>query len=74
MKMRISVTVKANSKENSVEKISGNEFALRVKAPAKEGKANEAVIKVLSEYFGVAKSRINIVKGQTSKKKIVDIN
>ena len=71
--MRISVTVKANSRENTVEKLSDNEFAVRVKAPAKEGKANEAVIKSLSEYFGISRNRINIQKGHTSKKKIVDI-
>jgi uncharacterized protein (TIGR00251 family) len=72
--MRISVTVKANSRENSVEKLRDDEFAVRVKAPAKEGKANQAVIESLSGYFGIAKSRINILKGLTSKKKIIDVD
>jgi uncharacterized protein len=71
--MRISVIVKANSRENIVEKLGDREFAVRVKAQAKEGKANEAVIKALAEFFGIAKSRIDIIKGLTGKKKLVDI-
>ena len=47
--MKIKVTVKANSRENSVTRIGNNEFQLRVKAPAKQGKTNEAVIDLLGE-------------------------
>lgn len=38
------------------------------------GKANEAVIKALAEYFGIAKSNIALIKGQASKHKIFEIN
>jgi uncharacterized protein (TIGR00251 family) len=50
-----------------------NEFILSVKEPAKEGKANQAVIRLLSEYFGVPKSNISIIKGESSKNKIIQI-
>ena len=49
--------------------------ALKVKltsAPV-DGKANEALIKILSEHFQIAKNKINIVRGSTSKNKIVEI-
>ncbi|MBU0894961.1 MAG: DUF167 domain-containing protein, partial [Candidatus Omnitrophica bacterium] len=42
-------------------------------APAKEGKANEALIIALKHYFNVPKSRISIASGLGSKNKIVDI-
>ncbi len=71
--MKINIKVKPNSKQEKVEKISTTEFVLWVKAPAREGKANEAVIKLLSAYFGLAKSRINIVQGTSSKNKVVEI-
>ena len=71
--MRISVRVKANSKKESVEKIGEREFLVRVKAPAKEGRANEAVIELLSEYFNVPKSRISIAIGKSGKNKVVNI-
>ena len=42
-------------------------------APALEGRANEALIDVLSEHFGVKRSTIEIVKGLKSRYKIVNI-
>lgn len=72
--MKIIVKIKPNSKENSVAKTGENEFALRVKAPAKEGRANEAVIKLLSAYFDVPKTSITIIKGHSSKNKIISLH
>lgn len=71
--MRISARVRANSREEKVEKISDGQFAVHVRAPAKEGMANEAVIKALGAYFNIPKSRIRIAKGLGSKNKIIDI-
>ena len=48
-------------------------MAVSVKAPAKEGRANAAVIAAISEYFDVPKSRISIISGAGSRDKIVEI-
>ena len=53
--------------------ITEKEFVVRVKAPPREGKANEAVVKLLSEYFKMPRSMINIVHGENGKNKIVEI-
>lgn len=71
--MRINVKVKANSKEEKIEPLGNNQFAVKVKAPAHEGKANNAVIKLLSKYFDIPKSMIIISKGQQNNNKIIDI-
>ena len=71
--MRITVKIRPNAKADQVEKLSEGIFSVRVKAPAKEGKANNALIKVLSDYFDIPKSRISLVKGLGSKNKILDI-
>lgn len=71
--MKIFLKVKPNSKEDKVEKISENKFIVQVKAPPKEGKANEAVIKLLSGYLDVPRSRISIIQGQHSRNKIASI-
>ena len=44
-----------------------------VREPAVEGKANAGVVKILSEHFGVAKTRISLEKGSKSKFKIFEI-
>ena len=71
--MRISVRVKVNSKIEAVEKGEDNNFTVRVKAPAIEGRANDAVVKTLAEYFEIPKSRISVIKGLKSKIKLVEI-
>lgn len=72
--MNISVKVKPNSKENKIEKVRGNEFILRVKQAAKEGRANEAAVKLLSEFFDIPKSRIAIISGHKSRDKIISVD
>jgi|GEM_PF-335906 len=71
--MKILVYVKPRSAQVGVEKIGKDQFLVRVKAPAKENKANKEVIELLSDYFKVAKSQINILKGLKSRQKIVAI-
>lgn len=71
--MKISVKVKPNSKAEKIEKAGEGGFILYVKAPAKEGRANQTAIKLLSEYFDIPKSKITILKGQASKNKIVEL-
>jgi len=71
--MRISVRVKPNSKQNLVEAIGEKSYLVRVKEKALEGKANEAVIGMLSEYFDVPKIRVRVVTGMRARNKIIEI-
>lgn len=72
--MRISVKVKANTSQERIEKIDDTNFLVWTREKPVEGKANEAVIKALAEYFGIAKSKVVLIKGQASKHKIFEIN
>ena len=70
--MKIKIRVMPNSSKEEVVR-QDTEYIVRVKAPAQEGKANEAVIRVLAEHFKVSKSSIRIVSGFSGKHKIVEI-
>jgi uncharacterized protein (TIGR00251 family) len=70
--MKISLRVKPNMKEEKVERVD-DVFIVWVKEPAKEGRANRAVIELLSEYFKIPKSQIVILSGMKSKQKIIEI-
>ncbi|MEW6162998.1 MAG: DUF167 domain-containing protein [Nitrospirota bacterium] len=70
--MKISVRVKPNMKEEKVEK-EGGIYKVYVKGPAKKGRANRAMVELLSEYFNVPKSQIVILRGMKSKEKILGI-
>ncbi|MBI5193006.1 MAG: DUF167 domain-containing protein [Nitrospirae bacterium] len=71
--MKISVKVKTGSKKDSVNQMEGASYLVSVKAQPVEGKANEAIIKILSDYFNVPKSNINILRGEHSKNKVIEI-
>jgi len=47
---------------------------LRIAAPPVKGKANQELIKFLSDILGVSKSNLTIEKGMTSKMKVIGIS
>ncbi|HEX7598215.1 MAG TPA: DUF167 domain-containing protein [Polyangia bacterium] len=51
----------------------GDRLKVSVNAPPVEGKANQAVQRVLAEAFGVSRSAVTIVRGDTGKRKTVHI-
>ncbi|MEJ5172191.1 MAG: DUF167 domain-containing protein [Hydrogenothermaceae bacterium] len=72
--MKIKVKVKPASSKNEVKKIDENFFEIKTTVIPEKGKANEKVIELLSDFLDVPKSKIKIIKGETSKEKEVEIN
>ncbi|MEK7512678.1 MAG: DUF167 domain-containing protein [Patescibacteria group bacterium] len=54
-------------------RVDATHFTVAVVESPVEGAVNVAVIAALSEHFGVARSWIAIVRGATSRTKVVDI-
>ncbi len=46
---------------------------LRVTAPPVEGRANEAVVRLLSAALGVPRSRVAVVSGMSGRQKLVQV-
>ena len=70
--MKIKVRVSPRSARDEVVKM-GDDYLVRVRAQPREGKANEAVIKLLADYFGVTRSSIRIISGLSGRNIIVEI-
>jgi len=70
--MKIQVKVKPSSKTEEVSQ-EGDSFIVKAKEPPKEGKANQAVIKLLAEHFGVPQSQVRIVSGFRSRNKVIEV-
>ena len=51
----------------------GGRMKLRLAAPAVEGKANEALVEFLANYYGVPKRNVRIASGLRSRQKRVVI-
>lgn len=73
--MKISAHLKPNSRHRE-EVVVGDDGSLTIytKAPAIEGRANAAAVKLLAKHFGVAPSKIKLVRGATSKYKVFEID
>ncbi|MBF0489952.1 MAG: DUF167 domain-containing protein [Candidatus Omnitrophica bacterium] len=70
--MKLSIKVTPGAKKNLL-KQEGDLIKVYLTAPPVEGKANDALIKFLAEYYGVRSSMIDILKGLKSRQKIVNI-
>ncbi|QJU07034.1 DUF167 domain-containing protein [Candidatus Saccharibacteria bacterium oral taxon 955] len=73
--MKISVHLKPNSRHRE-EVVVGDDGVLIIytKAPAIEGRANEAATKLLAKHFGASPSNIKLLRGATSKNKVFEID
>jgi uncharacterized protein (TIGR00251 family) len=70
--VKIRAKVTPNSKIEGVVK-DGSVFLVRVKEPAKEGKANRAVIRLLAKHFGVSQGQVVISSGFGSRNKVIEV-
>jgi len=70
--VKIQVKVKPSSKNEEVSQ-EGDNFVVKVREPPKEGKANQAVIKLLAKHFSVSQGQVRILSGFKSKNKVIEI-
>ena len=71
--MKFKIIVKPNARKNEVTRNADGMLVIRVAVPPIEGKANEKVIEVLSEYLNKPKRSVSIVSGFKGKNKIIEV-
>jgi len=73
--MKISIHLKPNSRHRE-EVVANDDGSLTVytKAPAIEGRANLAAAKLLAKHFGVASSKVKLVRGASSRYKVFELD
>jgi hypothetical protein len=71
--IRLAVKVTPNAGRNEITGFKDGVLQVRVAAPPEKGKANKELTDFLSEALGLKKSSILIIKGQTSRNKVVVI-
>jgi uncharacterized protein YggU (UPF0235/DUF167 family) len=72
--MTITVTVKPGAKQEKVTKLDDLHYHVTVKERAKENEANFAVLDAVAEYFKVSVSRVKLLRGKTSRIKVLEIS
>lgn len=69
--MRVTVRVTPRAKKDEI--IAGDPLRVRVTAAPVDGAANAAVCKLLAKHYGLRKSAVRVVSGETARTKIVEI-
>jgi uncharacterized protein (TIGR00251 family) len=70
----ISVRLTPRSAKERIEARPDGTFAARVTAPPVEGKANDALCRLVAKAAGVPPSRVSIARGHQAREKVVRID
>ena len=68
--MKISIKAKPNSSKSSFDEDKNIAY---LKASPEKNKANVELIKLLAKHFKVSSAQVRIMKGLTSKEKVIEI-
>lgn len=71
--IRFAVRVQPRASCNEIVGWQGEALKVRLTAPPVEGKANQACLKFLADFFKVARRQVNLVGGLQSRQKIIEI-
>ena len=66
--------VQPGAKKSGVVGLHGDALKLRIASPPVDGRANAALLVFLAEALGVPKQSLQVVKGETSRRKTVRVS
>ena len=70
--LRVRLTPRAA--RNQIDGWDGDLLRVHVTAPPVEGKANYALLRLLADALDVSPSRLRLIKGQTSREKVIAVD
>jgi uncharacterized protein (TIGR00251 family) len=70
---RLAIKVTPNAGRNEITGWRGDVLQIKIAAAPEKGKANQELIDFLGRSLGVKKSAIAIIKGETRRNKIIEI-
>ena len=72
--LQLTVHLQPGSKTTSCAGIHGDALKIRLAAPPVDGKANQALVAWLAQTLGCPQNRIELIRGQTSRRKTLSID
>ena len=72
--MRFPVKVVPRAKKIGLAPGADGVLVVKVREPAEDGRANDAVVAALAEHFKVKPRAVTIVHGYASRRKLVEVN
>jgi uncharacterized protein (TIGR00251 family) len=73
-RVTLTLHIQPGAKKTEFAGLHGDALKIRLAAPPVDGKANEALIKFVAETLKLPKSAVNLKSGQTSRRKVLEVN
>ena len=70
----LSVKVQPRASANQIGEALGNELRIKVTAPPVDAAANEALVRLVAEKLDCPRSRVELVRGHTSRHKVLKLH
>lgn len=71
--MKIKIRVIPRASRNTITTDENGDLRVYTTVAPTDGKANEAVIKMLADFLKVPKSAIKIIRGNTTRDKVIEV-
>jgi uncharacterized protein (TIGR00251 family) len=71
--VRVDIEVKVRASQSRVLGIKGNRLSVALAAPPVDGAANAALIEILAEYFELPRRQVQLIAGERSRRKVVEL-
>ena len=72
--IRVYIYVQPRASKTCIAGTHDGHIKVRLAAPPVDGAANAALIEFVAERLGIAKSRVSVVAGATSRRKVLEID
>lgn len=67
----LSLYIQPGASKNEVSGLHDGKLKIKIKAPPRDGEANEGLIEFLSEVLKISKKKIFLIQGESSRQKTV---
>ena len=72
--VRIDVEVKVRASKSRVLGVKAGRLSVALAAPPVDGEANQELIDTLAEHFGVPRRQVQLLSGERSRRKLVELS
>ncbi len=69
----LSVKLQPRASSNEIGEALGTELRIKVTAPPVDAAANDALVRLLADQFDCAQNRVELVRGHTSRHKVIKL-
>ena len=73
-RLTLTLHIQPGAKKTEVAGEHGDALKIRLAAPPVDGKANAALLAFIAERLGVSRSAVTLKSGQTSRRKVVEVD